>query len=84
MAGTARSRVLYELLIECQRFGAPNGQDIAISLTETDIGARAGLARETVSREMHKLKKSGLIAIMKNKITVNNFGLLASAASDEL
>ncbi len=84
MSGTARSRVLYEILVECRRFGETNGEYIAISLNESDIGARAGLARETVSREMHKLKASGLIAIVNNKITVHNLSLLASAAGNEL
>ena len=83
MSGTARSRVLYELLVECQRFGEVDGERVTISLNESDIGARAGLARETVSREIHKLKVTGLITIAHSKITVPNLGQLG-AASDEL
>jgi CRP-like cAMP-binding protein len=77
MAGTARSRILYELLIECRRFGQPRGTRIAIALTESDIAARAGLTRETVSREIRKLKQDDLISIIKNEIFVNNIDRLA-------
>lgn len=81
MAGTARSRVLYELLIEARRFGEPNG---AVDLNETDIAARAGLARETVSREMVKLKDEGLITVSKNRITILNIDDLAISLSRDL
>jgi len=37
MAGTARSRVLYELLIECRRFGQPRGMGAAVALSESDL-----------------------------------------------
>lgn len=84
MSGSARSRVLYELLVECQRFGESDGPSVAISLKESELGARAGLARETVSREIRKLKAAGLIAIVNKKITIHDLGLLASAVSDEL
>ena len=84
MAGNARSRVLYELIVECRRFGINGSQGIAVSATESDIAARAGLARETVSREMHKLKTFGLISIIKNEITVKDLELLISAVGEEL
>jgi CRP-like cAMP-binding protein len=84
MAGTARSRVLYELLIESRRFGEPRGRGIAIALTEGDVAARAGLARETVSREIRKLKDDGLISVIKNDIFVNDLDRLAESVSREL
>jgi CRP/FNR family cyclic AMP-dependent transcriptional regulator len=84
MAGSARSRLLYELLIECRRFGSPSEQGIAIALTESDLGAHAGLARETVSRELRKLKDEGLIAITKNHITVSDIDRLAASVTREL
>jgi CRP-like cAMP-binding protein len=83
MAGSARSRVLYELLIEARRFGTPRGKGVAISLTESDIGAHAGLARETVSREIHKLKEEGLISVIKNEIWVNDIEHLDASVSRE-
>ena len=84
MAGSARSRILNVLLIECRRFGTPRGQGTAITLTESDIGAHAGLARETVSREIRKLKDEGLVAVVKNKIWVNNVENIAASVSREL
>lgn len=81
MAGSARSRVLYELLIESHRFGEARGKGIVIALTESDIGAHAGLARETVSREIHKLKAEGLISIINKEIWINDLDLLATSVS---
>jgi len=56
MSGTAEARLVVELLIASQRFGAANtnGQ-IVIQLTEQQLAAQAGIARETVSRELKKL-----------------------------
>ncbi|HSX01454.1 MAG TPA: Crp/Fnr family transcriptional regulator [Candidatus Saccharimonas sp.] len=84
MAGTARSRVLYELLIEARRFGELRAKGVAISLTESDIGTHAGLARETVSREIRKLKSEGLISVIKNEIWINDIEQLAASVSREL
>lgn len=70
MAGTAKSRLIYELLLEARRFGTiESGQGYLLNINEKDLGARAGLSRETVSREMHKLK-------MENLVTVHGKGLL--------
>lgn len=41
-------------------------------MNETDLGARAGLSRETVSREMRKLEKEGILTIKSGKVTVKN------------
>ena len=84
MAGSARSRVLYEILIECRRFGTARGSGMAIALTETDIGAHAGLARETVSREIRKLKEEGMISVIKKEIWVNDLDRLSTAVGAEL
>jgi CRP-like cAMP-binding protein len=84
MGGSARSRVLHELLIESRRFGRPTGRGVSISLTESDLGAHAGLARETVSREIHKLKADGLITIEKSQIIITNLDQLATLVSHEL
>ena len=84
MGGSARSRVLYELLIESRRFGTPRGKGVAIYLNESDLAARAGLARETVSREIHKLKDEGLISIIKNEIWINDIDRLSASVGPEL
>jgi CRP-like cAMP-binding protein len=62
MTGNAKSRLLYELLVEAKRFGQkqPDGATL-ITITEGDMAARAGLSRETVSREVQKLIRDGII-----------------------
>lgn len=84
MAGSARSRVIYELMIECRRFGTVRGHGIAIALTEADIGAHAGLARETVSREIRKLKDEKIISVVKNEIWINNVEQLSELSGKDL
>ena len=83
MASSARSRVVYELMIESRRFGQTSDKGIIINLNETDIAARAGLSRETVNREMHKLKAEDLIHIDNKQISVPNLELLGKILSDE-
>lgn len=84
MASTAKSRVLYELIIECRRFGAEHNGRYDIGLNETDIGSRAGLSRETVNREMHKLKQEGLIDVVSKQIRVPNLEQLELTLGKEL
>lgn len=84
MAGTARSRVLHELIIECRRFGNADNGRYDIGLNESGIAARAGLSRETVNREISKLKAEGLISISGRQITVMNLERLETTLSDEL
>lgn len=62
MAGSALDRLVYELLVEARRFDEKTAGDvITIRLTQADLAARAGLSRETVSREIQKIKQLGLI-----------------------
>jgi CRP-like cAMP-binding protein len=70
MSSTSKSRVIYELIIECRRFGESSPQGTVITLTESDVAARAGLSRETVNREMAKLKNASLIKIEQKKIII--------------
>jgi CRP-like cAMP-binding protein len=84
MAGTARTRILYELLIQTRRFGTETDKGVKVPSSESDIGARAGLARETVNREMNKLKRDGFIDISKGEITIKDPDRLAETVSREL
>lgn len=73
MSGTAKSRLIYELVIECRRFGVKQNKDRYSLLThEGDLAARSGLSRETISREMKTLKKQNLISVDVHGITVND------------
>ncbi|HSE61892.1 MAG TPA: Crp/Fnr family transcriptional regulator [Candidatus Saccharimonadales bacterium] len=72
MVGSASSRLVYELIVEAKRFGKKESDGVAIFLTEKDLGARAGLTRETVSRELSKLKKLGLLELRSNRLVITN------------
>ena len=84
MAGTARNRIIYELIIECRRFGGGAGSEYNVALTEAEIGSRAGLSRETVSREIHKLKAEGLLNISNQHIVVNKLSQLEETLGKDL
>jgi CRP/FNR family transcriptional regulator len=84
MAGSARSRILYEILIQGRRFGVERAGGIAIPANEGDIGSQAGLARETVNREINKLKRDGYITVDQNEIFIKDMNLLAESISREL
>ena len=85
MSGTAKSRLLHELLIECRRFGTqkPDGS-YALAIHETDLAARAGLTRETISREMASVKNEGLAVITSKGITIPNLSKLEKKLNDTL
>jgi len=73
MSGTAHSRLVYELLIECRRFGQkqPDGS-CTLAISEVDLAARSGLSRETVSREISKLKARNIIQLVSKTIIVQS------------
>ncbi len=83
MSGTAKSRLLYELIVECRRFGVvlPDGSCL-LKTNEMDFAARSGLSRETINREMRKIKDSGWVKVAKNGITIKDIVTLEKALSD--
>jgi CRP-like cAMP-binding protein len=85
MGGSARSRLLFELIIEAKRFGKV-GKDnsCAIDISETEIGARAGLSRETVSRELRELKKQGLLNVNRQGILLKDIDGLEAVLGSTL
>jgi CRP/FNR family transcriptional regulator, dissimilatory nitrate respiration regulator len=71
MGGTARSRVLYELLNSTRRFTPHRPEkECILPFSEQDLATRTGLVRETVNRELRKLKDSGIIRVERNRIIV--------------
>lgn len=74
MSGNAKSRVVFEILNECRRFGHTSDEDssIHLQLNEKDLAARAGLSRETVNREIQKLKEQNFIDTRRNTIIIHN------------
>ena len=79
MSSSARERVMYELLMELRRFGRQVNDNIYIlGINETDLAAYAGLARETISREVKHLKDKGLVDIRDGHIVVLDAVTLAA------
>lgn len=74
MHGNAQSRLISDLLVYVKDFGKQQGNKILLDLkvTEKDLASLSGLTRETVSREIKKLKNSGLIDFQKNHIIIND------------
>lgn len=71
-SGIAVERLMYELLIECYRFGEEVRDGLfTITVKQSVLATRGGLARETVSRELHKLDQRNLIELSRQSITVN-------------
>ena len=71
-SGIARSRLLFELLIEAYRFGVDiDDANKLVVIKQKAIADRCGLARETVSRELHKLEQEKLISRTSAGIVIN-------------
>lgn len=78
MVGTARSRIIYELVIEIERSGKLVGEETVLNLSETDLASRTALSRETVSREISKLRAEDILDISGGTFKIKNFGALVS------
>ena len=77
MAGNAKSRLLFELIIECRRFGKRQEDgSYLVKMNEAEIGSRAGLSRETVSRGMKELKDLKLLVINRHGIVLRDLDVL--------
>ena len=84
MSSNARNRLIFEMLLEAKRFGTVlSDGKVDIQINEKDIGARSGLSRETVSREINKLKSSGAITIVDKRIKITNIDQLGLVLDEE-
>lgn len=72
--GNAYSKVASILVICAERFGSKDGKNIVIQvpLTHKDIANLLGVTRETVSVEMKKLERKGLINSRGKHVIVRN------------
>jgi CRP-like cAMP-binding protein len=85
MSGTARSRLIYELIVEARRFGKLNdAASYELSLSEVDLAARSGLSRETVNRAMRRLKDQKLVSVTDNVIKISNLDDLQKALGADI
>ncbi len=69
MEGDAEARILQELLIIRDRFPESSKET---SITDVELAARTGLARETVNRTLKRLVIKGNIKSSRGKITLNS------------
>ena len=83
MSGNAAARLIIVLIILARRFGQEQDgkTQIKLILTEKEIASQAGLARETVSREIQKLKAKNLISYNSKILTILNIDKLEEEIS---
>lgn len=74
MSGSAAQKFISELLIFARRFGKRETSNIKVDfkIFEKDLASQTGIARETVSRIIHKLREKGLIDFRDNHIIVRD------------
>jgi CRP-like cAMP-binding protein len=85
MGGSAKSRLLFELVNAGYRFGKRNSDGkIIIPLNEGDIAKRSGLSRETVSRTMRSLKTSHLVSVTSDGLIINDLADLEALLGADL
>jgi|SRR3990167_10570157 len=85
MGSNANTRLFYELLIACRRFGKkqPDGTYL-IPINEDELAKRAGLTRETVSRELGKIKKMDLVTVSRKGFAVKDLNRLEAELGSNL
>ena len=71
MSSNAYDRLLMELITYAIRFHEKTDM-IEIDLSEKELAAMSGLTRETVSREIRKLKNIGLLLENSHKLYIKN------------
>lgn len=78
MVGDVKNRLIAELLIYSRRFGVKTNPGITIDLklTQKDLAAQAGVARETVGRILKTLKDSSLIGYKERKLVIKDLAKL--------
>lgn len=68
---SVRQRISHYLLEEVERQGS---KSIILTLTREELGQLLGIARPSISRELSKMEKDGLISVHGREITVLSLG----------
>lgn len=77
MDSGAKDRLLHEIVFTCRQFGEQRSDgSYVIAISQTTLGARLGLARETVSRELKSLKEKGHLITGRSSIIVPDISIL--------
>jgi CRP-like cAMP-binding protein len=79
-------RLAYRLLFLASRFGVRRNNRTVIDLpiTHEVLAGTINLARESVSREMEKLERRGIISRINHQIIINNMVALRETLSQPL
>jgi CRP/FNR family transcriptional regulator len=70
----ARKKVIHSLIICTHRFGQPSsdGTIINLPLKQDTLASIAGTTKETLNREISKLKKAGILDYQGNLLLIRN------------
>ncbi len=82
MSGGAYLRLITEILLQTKRFGEKISENtFKLNTTENTLGASSGLTRETVSREMRKLKEKNLVTLNNKHFIIHDLSKLEDELS---
>ncbi len=85
MSGVAFNRVMFELITQGKRLGIRQlDGSYQLNLHEDELAQRAGLTRETVNREVGKLKRIGLVEVNHRRISLKNLAELENLLGNHL
>lgn len=74
ISGTAQTQLIAVLVNYVTKNNPDHtSEKIKLHITQNNLAAMTGISRETVSRELKKLKKKKLIAYNRNSLMINNF-----------
>jgi len=73
MASSAYTRLVTELLIQSKRFGKKRLDGaVEVKISEKELAAESGMTRETISRELKRLKDKKIITLETKLIIIND------------
>ena len=77
MSGVTANRVMFELITQGKRLGVTQTDgSCVLQLHEDELAQRAGLTRETVNREVGKLKRLGLVDVSHRRLSIKDLAAL--------
>ncbi len=84
LAGVAYYKTIAEIVISSHRYGekVPGQKSYSVKLTHHQIASRTGLSRETVTREIRKLQKKGMVTYQGDQLTILDMGQLEEELSE--
>lgn len=81
LSGEAYAKTVSHLLITAKRFGVKEENGLIINTSQNEIASLSGLSRESVTREIGKLKKKKLLIYENGAIRIFDLELLEKELS---